>query len=67
MNEFTNKLIMYHQIHKMKRDGWSISKIADFLVLNWRTVKKYLQITEDDFIEHQASQKHRQKVLFFGI
>ena len=63
MNEFTNKLIMYHQIHKMKRDGWSISKIADFLVLNWRTVKKYLQMTEDEFFEYQVSQRQRHKEL----
>ncbi len=31
MNEFYSKLIMYHQIHKMSRDGWSKTRIAEFL------------------------------------
>lgn len=63
MNEFYNKLIMYHQIHQMKQNGYSVSKIADSLVLNWRTVKKYLQMTEGEFYEYQTALRQRKKEL----
>jgi len=63
MNEFYNKLIMYHQIHEMKRNGWSISRIANYLVLNWRTVNKYLQMTEGDFFDYQTTLRQRKKEL----
>lgn len=63
MKEIYNKLIMYHQIQQMKRDGWSITKIADFLVLNRRTVSKYLQMSEGEFYHYQSSLRNRQKEL----
>ena len=59
MNEFFNKLIMYHQIQKMSRDGWSKSRISDFLGINWRTVTKNLDMSEEEFlsfIENQSCQ-----------
>lgn len=36
----------YHEVHKMHLEGISIRKIADYLGLNWRTVKKLL--SKDD-------------------
>ena len=51
---------MYHEIHRLNREGCSISYIADYLVLNWRTVKKYLSMDESQyeaFIELQTSRK----------
>ncbi len=63
MNEILNKLIMYHQIHKMFRDGWSISRISEFLGTNWRTTSKYLKMSEDEFLSFQESQSNRQKLL----
>lgn len=53
MKELLNKLMMYHQIQQMSRNGWKITRIADFLVMNRRTVKKYLMMTEDEFLGYQ--------------
>ena len=63
MNEFFNKLIMYHQIHKMSRDGWSKSRISAFLGINWRTVSKYLKMSEEAFVDFIENQSSRQKLL----
>jgi len=63
MNENLNKLIMYHQIHKMFRDGWSKSRISSFLGINWRTVSKYLEMSEQEFLTFVDAQANRQKVL----
>lgn len=54
---------MYHQIHKMFRDGWTISRISSFLGTNWRTTSKYLKMSEDEFLAFQESQSNRQKLL----
>ena len=63
MNEFFNKLIMYHQIQKMSRDGWSKTRISEFLSINWRTVSKYLKMSEEDFLAIIEVQGNRQKLL----
>ena len=63
MNEFFSKLIMYHQIHKMSRDGWSKSRISEFLSINWRTVSKYLKMSEEEFLAFIEVQGNRQKLL----
>ncbi len=63
MNEFLNKLIMYHQIHKMSRDGWSKTRISEFLGINWRTVSKYLKMSEEEFLAYIEAQGNRQKLL----
>jgi hypothetical protein len=62
MNNYLNKLIMYHEIHKMSRGGLSINSIADFLNINWRTVKSYLLMSEHDF-EVFMNQSQRSKEL----
>jgi IS30 family transposase len=49
MNRYLNKLIMYHEIHRLNRQGFSISYIADFLGINWRSVKKHLAYDEREF------------------
>jgi hypothetical protein len=54
---------MYHQIQQMSRNGWKVAKIAAFLVLNRRTVKKYLLMTEDEFLEYQQSISNRVREL----
>jgi hypothetical protein len=63
MNEILNKLIMYHQIHKMFRDGWTVSRISSFLGTNWRTTSNYLKMSEDEFLAFQESHSNRQKLL----
>ncbi len=63
MNKLLNKLMMYHQIQQMSRNGWKIARIANFLGLNRRTVKKYLTMTEDEFLDFQQSITNRSKEL----
>lgn len=55
--------MMYHQIQKMSRDGWKKTRIAVFLGVNWRTVDKYLKMSEDEFLAFIESQGNRQKIL----
>jgi transposase len=60
MNAYLKKLLMYHEIHRMHRNGLSVSQISRALVLNWRTVKNQLSMTEkgfDQFIERQSFRK----------
>lgn len=49
MNAYLTKLMMYHEIHRMSREGLSVSQISRALVLNWRTVKNNLSMSERDF------------------
>ncbi len=45
MNEkLMNLWIMYHEIHHQHREGYKPAQISRYLVLNIRTVKKYLAI-----------------------
>ena len=54
---------MYYEVHKMSREGHSISKISDFLVLNWRTVAKYLLMSEREYEVFISNQGDRRKIL----
>lgn len=58
-----NNWIMYHEIHKLHRLGFSNPKIADYLVLDTRTVKKYLLMAEEDYEKHLLKGQFRSKVL----
>lgn len=58
-----NNWIMYHEIHKLSRLGFSNPKIADYLVLDTRTVKKYLLMSEEDYENHLLKGQYRSKVL----
>ena len=58
-----NNWIMYHEIHKLHRLGFSNPKIADYLVLDTRTVKKYLEMTEEDYEKYLLKGQYRSKVL----
>jgi len=51
MNRYQNKLFMYYEIHRLHREGMSITQIAKYIVADWRTVKKYLSMNER---EHEA-------------
>jgi transposase len=60
MRAYFNKLMMYHEIHKMKRDGFSDSRISRELVMSRHTVKRYLSMSEEDyniFLEKQSNRK----------
>lgn len=58
-----NNWIMYHEIHKLNRLGFSNPKIADYLVLDTRTVKKYLSMSEEEYGDHLSKGQFRSKVL----
>jgi transposase len=60
MGAYFNKLMMYHEIHKMKRDGFSDSRISRELVISRHTVKRYLSMSEQEynfFLEKQSNRK----------
>lgn len=63
MNAYLNKLIMYHQIHKMNREGFSNSKISRELVIDRRTVKFYLSMDERGYEEFLAVKSQRNRGL----
>ena len=63
MNAFYNKLIMYYEIHKMDRAGYSASKISRKLVMNRRTVMSYLSMSESEYELFIQNQSERPKEL----
>ena len=63
MNRHLHKLLMYHEIHHLHRQGYSISYIADYLLLNWRTVNKYLTMSEQDYETFLETQSRRKRQL----
>ena len=58
-----NYWMMYHEVHHLKRQGCSLRKISEELVINFRTVSKYLSMTEEEFLEHLEHQDQRYKKL----
>lgn len=64
MNVYLAKFMMYYEIHRMCREGHSISQISELLVLNRRTVSKYLSMNEQDYEQFLIQQSNRKKVLF---
>ncbi len=58
-----NHWIVYHEIHKLKRLGFSNRKIAQYLVMDARTVKKFLQLSEMGFEELLLKEKERSRLL----
>ncbi|MCK5469520.1 MAG: hypothetical protein KAI99_13450 [Cyclobacteriaceae bacterium] len=63
MRSYFNKLIMYHEIHKMRRDGFSASRISRELVINRHTVRKYLSMSEEEYNLFLEKQRNRKKEL----
>jgi len=64
MNQYRNKLIMYHEIHKMNREGLSKSKISQYLVINRNTVNRILSMDKLQFEAFLESLSQRSKELF---
>jgi len=63
MNKLMNLLIVFHEIHRLKREGFSNAWISRHLVLNRRTVKKYLNMSEEEFLSIKGSEQPRKKRL----
>lgn len=57
------KIIMYYEIQRRKRNGDNPTRIAKYLVMDYRTVMKYLKMSEEDYIEFLESQTVRGKIL----
>jgi hypothetical protein len=58
-----NNWIMYHEIQKLKRLGFSAAKIAKHLVLDARTVGKYLCMDEHEYEQFLVQSSTRNKIL----
>jgi transposase len=63
MNAHLAKWIMYHEVHRMHREGYSISKINDILGLHRNTIRKYLAMSEGDYEGSLIKQSERRKEL----
>lgn len=63
MNKLMNLLIMFHEIQRLKREGFSDAWISRHLRLNRRTVTKYLHMSEEDFLSFKDSGRPRNKLL----
>ena len=61
MNYYHSKIIMYHEIHQIERDGFSIGYIAYYLGLNWRTTKRPLLISEVELEQELTKSRDRKK------
>jgi transposase len=63
MNVYLNKFMVYYEIHRLHREGFSSRQISEELVLNRRTVGKYLSMSEPEFEQMMVQQSDRNKVL----
>ncbi|MGB8491448.1 MAG: IS21 family transposase [Bacteroidales bacterium] len=54
---------MFHEIHRFKRLGFSAAWIGRFLVLDRRTVKKILNMSEEEYFTFKNVQQPRKKRL----
>ena len=58
-----HKWIMYHEIHKRRREGFRPAQISRDLGLDKRTVRKYLSMNEKEYRDFIHNQKNRKKLL----
>lgn len=58
-----NNWIMYHQTQHLSRLGFSSKRIARYMGLDPRTIRKYLTMTDQDFEQHLIKLTTRNKIL----
>jgi hypothetical protein len=62
INNYYNQLIMYYEIHRLRdEEGFSIRWIAKHLKMDFRTVKKYLHMSFEEFeqfLENKSERNH---------
>lgn len=63
MEKFINNWIVYHELLKQQRDGKTPSQIASYVVMDTRTVKKYLAMSEKDYWDSVEALSARTKKL----
>ena len=55
--------MMYHEVHKLSREGLSMAYISRHLGMNRRTVKKILNMSEEEYLDYKSSHNQRRKSL----
>lgn len=63
MSKLMDLLIMFYEIYRFKREGFSDAWIGRYLVLDRRTVKKYLNMSEEEYLSFKDSGQPRKKRL----
>jgi predicted transcriptional regulator len=63
MNYYLSKIMMYHLIHQMDHESHSITKIAETFGINWRTVKRLLSMTEQEYVYELENGQSRKRSL----
>jgi hypothetical protein len=63
MRKLMQKLIMYYEVHKLKREGFKAAQISRHLILDYRTIKKYLAMSEEEYQDFLEVQSSRHKIL----
>lgn len=53
----------YHIVHQLHREGLSATRISEELVMDWRTVKKYLSMSEKEYEAFIFEQSERKREL----
>jgi transposase len=62
-NKFMHRMILYYEIHKRHIEGFKPAQISRDLVLDRRTVKRYLAMSEEEYLDFIDRQSQRYKVL----
>jgi predicted transcriptional regulator len=53
-------IIMYHEILRLRNvEHFSIQRIADHLSINFRTVKKFLDMSEEEFDDYMENKGNK--------
>lgn len=58
-----NDWIMYHELHRLLQMGFSLTRVANYLVIDWRTAKKYANMSEVQYEHFLLSSDKRSKIL----
>ena len=56
--------MMYHEIYRLKKEGNNVSQIVSRLGIDKRTVKKYLAMNDDQYLDSQNKLSRRTQKLF---
>jgi transposase len=63
MNNYLRKLIMYYKVHQLKREGLKKAQISRQLGIDPRTVKTYLAMSLESYLEYAEKQATQAKDL----
>jgi hypothetical protein len=63
MNVYLAKFMTYFEIHRLHREGLSVRQISSCLVLNRRTVIRYISMSEQQYESFLVQQSDRKKIL----